>query len=112
MVAAVHAIDYAWTFGWRRLWLESDSTFVVDILRSRSRKVPWRWRPAWDRCLSLISQMDFVVTHIYREGNQVADSLAFRSPNIVSPTWWWSAPNFCNSYIFNDFYSRPSFMFC
>ncbi|KAK3199937.1 hypothetical protein Dsin_023352 [Dipteronia sinensis] len=45
LAAAVHTIDYAWTFGWRRLWLESDSTFVVDTLRSRSYKVPWRWRP-------------------------------------------------------------------
>ncbi|KAK2638050.1 hypothetical protein Ddye_025845 [Dipteronia dyeriana] len=67
LAAAVYTIDYTWTFGWRWLWLESDSTFVVDILRSRSRKVPWRWRPAWDRCLGLISKMDFVVTHIYRE---------------------------------------------
>ncbi|KAK2646800.1 hypothetical protein Ddye_021995 [Dipteronia dyeriana] len=46
LAAAIYAIDYAWTFDWRRLWLESDSTFVVDILRSRSRKVPWRWRTA------------------------------------------------------------------
>ncbi|KAK0575059.1 hypothetical protein LWI29_033415 [Acer saccharum] len=112
LAAAVHAIDYAWTFGWHRLWLESDSTFVVNILRSRSRIVPWRWRPAWDRCLRLISQMDFAVTHIYREGNQVADSLASRSPSIVSPTWWWTAPSFCNSFIFNDFCCRPSFRFC
>ncbi|KAK0608762.1 hypothetical protein LWI29_035530 [Acer saccharum] len=42
LAAAVHAIDYAWTFGWHRLWLESDSTFVVNILLSRSRKVPKR----------------------------------------------------------------------
>ncbi|KAK0599983.1 hypothetical protein LWI29_010426 [Acer saccharum] len=112
LAAAIHAIDYAWTFGWHRLWLESDSTFVVNILRSRSRKVPWHWRPAWDRCLCLISQMDFAVTHIYREGNQVADSLASRSPSIVSPTWWWTAPSFCNSFIFNDFCCRPSFRFC
>ncbi|KAK2657980.1 hypothetical protein Ddye_011032 [Dipteronia dyeriana] len=39
LVAAVYAIDYAWTFGWCRLWLESDSTFVVDILHSRYCKV-------------------------------------------------------------------------
>ncbi|KAK3199187.1 hypothetical protein Dsin_022602 [Dipteronia sinensis] len=75
LTAAVHTIDYAWTFGWRRLWLESDSTFVVDTLRSRSRKVPWRWRPVWDRCLSLISQMDFAVTHIYREGYSAVKNL-------------------------------------
>ncbi|KAK3204926.1 hypothetical protein Dsin_018972 [Dipteronia sinensis] len=39
LAAAVHTIDCAWTFGWWRLWLESDSTFVVDTLRSRSRKI-------------------------------------------------------------------------
>ncbi|KAK2652591.1 hypothetical protein Ddye_012447 [Dipteronia dyeriana] len=112
LAAGIYAIDYAWTFGWRRLWLESDSTFVVDILRSRSRKVSWRWSTAWDRCLGLISQMDFALTHIYREGNQAADSLAYRRPNIVSLTWWWNAPNFCNPFIFNDFCSRPSFRLC
>ncbi|KAK2638448.1 hypothetical protein Ddye_026243 [Dipteronia dyeriana] len=112
LAAAIYTIDYAWTFDWRRLRLESNSTFVVDILRSRSRKVPWGWRTDWDRCLGLISQMDFAVTHIYREGNQVADSLDSRSPNIVSPTWWWNAPNFCNLFIFNDFCSKPSFRFC
>ncbi|KAK2643687.1 hypothetical protein Ddye_018882 [Dipteronia dyeriana] len=111
LAVAVYAIDYAWNFGWRRLWLKSDSTFVVDILSSRSRKVPWRWRSAWDRCLGLIYQMDFVVTHIYREDNQATNSLASRSPSIVSPTWWWNAPNFYNSFIFNDFCSRPSFRF-
>ncbi|KAK3195732.1 hypothetical protein Dsin_027042 [Dipteronia sinensis] len=68
LAAVVHAIDYAWTFGCRRLWLESDSAFVVAVFRSRSRKVPWRWRSAWDMCFSLLSQMDFVVTHIYWEG--------------------------------------------
>ncbi|KAK0578736.1 hypothetical protein LWI29_015418 [Acer saccharum] len=46
LAIAVHAIDYTWTFGWCWLWLESDSTFVVDILRFRSRMVPWRWHSA------------------------------------------------------------------
>ena len=87
LAVAAHAINYAWTFGWHWLWLESDSTFVVDTFRSRSRKAPWLWRPVWDRCLSLISQMDFAVTYIYQEGNQVANSLASRSPSIISPTW-------------------------
>ena len=40
LVSVIHTIDYAWTFSWRRLWLESDSTFVVATLRSRSRKIP------------------------------------------------------------------------
>ncbi|KAK2642030.1 hypothetical protein Ddye_023793 [Dipteronia dyeriana] len=41
LVVVVHAMDYAWTFGWSQLRLESDSTYLVDTLRSRSRKVPW-----------------------------------------------------------------------
>ncbi|KAK3183936.1 hypothetical protein Dsin_031222 [Dipteronia sinensis] len=70
LAAVVHAIDYAWTFGWRQFLLESDSAFLVAILRARFCKVPWRWRLAWDRCLSWLSQMDFVVTHIYWEGKR------------------------------------------
>ena len=40
------------------------------ILSASFGVVPWRWRPAWSRCLRFLSQMQFHVSHIYREGNQ------------------------------------------
>ncbi|PON99834.1 Ribonuclease H-like domain containing protein [Trema orientale] len=70
------------------LWLESDSVHIVALLRTYSLKVPAKWFSAWCRVLKLISQMTFVPTHIYQEGNRVADALASRVPSILCSTWW------------------------
>ena len=58
------------------VWLESDSSYAVQLLSSRFEHVPWRVRQAWQRCIFEISQMEFQVSHIFREGNQVADALS------------------------------------
>ena len=42
LVVVVHAIKYTWTFNWRGLSLESDSAYLVALLRSHSRRVHWR----------------------------------------------------------------------
>ena len=34
LAIAIHTIDYAWIFGWRQLWLESDNAFLLAIIRS------------------------------------------------------------------------------
>ena len=49
---------------------------MVQLLSSRSKLVPWRVRQALQRCIFQISHMDFQVSHIFREGNQVADTLS------------------------------------
>lgn len=50
LVAAMTAlsIDHFKGKGWTTLWIESDSTYVVTLLRSRSHLVPWNHR---NRCL-------------------------------------------------------------
>ena len=30
----VHAIEYAWSFSWRRLWLESDLAYLVGFVQA------------------------------------------------------------------------------
>ncbi|KAK3218041.1 hypothetical protein Dsin_012011 [Dipteronia sinensis] len=42
--AASMAINLAWQNGWHRIWLESDCSYVVHLLASRSEQVPWRIR--------------------------------------------------------------------
>ncbi|KAK3225126.1 hypothetical protein Dsin_004988 [Dipteronia sinensis] len=74
--AASLAINYAWNLGWHRIWLESDSSYVVQLLSIRSDQVTWRVRQAWQRCIHQISYMEFQVSHLFREGNQVADALS------------------------------------
>ena len=42
LAADVHVIEYAKFFSWKRLWLESDSAYLMALLNSRSRLVSWR----------------------------------------------------------------------
>ncbi|KAK2648928.1 hypothetical protein Ddye_016417 [Dipteronia dyeriana] len=73
---ASKAINFAWQNEWHRIWLESDSSYVVQLLSSRSEQVPWWIQQAWQHCIYQISKMEFQVSHIFREGNQVADALS------------------------------------
>lgn len=52
LMAAMIAIELAWEKGWRRLWLEYDSTLVLQAFNS-SNLVPWKFRNKWLNCLSL-----------------------------------------------------------
>ncbi|KAK3189374.1 hypothetical protein Dsin_028935 [Dipteronia sinensis] len=53
------AINYAWNLGWHKIWLESDSSYIVQLLSIRSDQVTWRVRQAWQRCIYQISHMEF-----------------------------------------------------
>ena len=96
------AINFDWKYGWHRIWLESDSSYVVQLFSSRSEMVPWRVRQAWQRCIFQISQMDFQVSHIFREGNQVANTLSKHALELQADSWWFYAPSFCSSLVVND----------
>ncbi|KAL8508361.1 hypothetical protein ACS0TY_018826 [Phlomoides rotata] len=70
---ALYAIELAHDRGWTNIWLESDSSYVPHILKSSNPDVPWRLLARWHRVRWLKSDMNMVVSHIYREGNVVAD---------------------------------------
>ncbi|KAK3219000.1 hypothetical protein Dsin_012970 [Dipteronia sinensis] len=40
LLAASLAINFAWKYGCYRIWLESDSSYVVQLLSSRSEMIP------------------------------------------------------------------------
>jgi len=67
-------------------WLSFKSIYVF----------PWCLRNRWQNCLFRIWNMRFVVTHIYREGNACADSLANLGLSFPSFELFWSdyIPNF------------------
>ncbi|PON37487.1 Ribonuclease H-like domain containing protein [Trema orientale] len=46
LAVTIHTISYAWNFGWKSLWLESDSTYLVALFKTCSDSVPWCWKPA------------------------------------------------------------------
>ena len=111
LLAASMAINFAWQNGWHRLWLESDSSYVVQLLSSRFEQVPWRIRQVWQRCIYQISKMEFQVSHIFREGNQVADALSKHALGLEVDSWWSNTLSFCSLLVGNDCMGRESFRF-
>ncbi|XP_057785445.1 uncharacterized protein LOC131002988 [Salvia miltiorrhiza] len=85
LLAVVTAIAIARCRGWNRLWLEADSTYVVNLLMRRSLDVPWRFMACWKATLKRLTEMDFRISHIYREGNAAADLMAHPSR---TEGWW------------------------
>ncbi|XP_057791344.1 uncharacterized protein LOC131008487 [Salvia miltiorrhiza] len=85
LLAVISAIQIAFYKNWRYLWIESDSTYIVNLLHSRSLNVPWRFAARWREVLVLLSEFNLHITHIFREGNKVADILAADN---VQEGWW------------------------
>ncbi|XP_019433032.1 PREDICTED: uncharacterized protein LOC109339940, partial [Lupinus angustifolius] len=75
MHSAIKAVNIAFNRGWRNLWLESNSTTVVDIFNNNSL-APWKLFADWNNCKRKLQSMNVRITHIYREGNSCADKLA------------------------------------
>lgn len=64
----------------------TDSKLVVLAFQSGSI-VPWQLRQRWKYCLFTIQSMDFVVSHIFREGNHCADKLANLGISLIDLVW-------------------------
>ncbi|KAK2655085.1 hypothetical protein Ddye_008137 [Dipteronia dyeriana] len=84
LLAASLAINYAWNLGWHRIWLESGSSYVVQLLS---------------------------VSHIFREGNQVVYALSKQALGLSSDSWWSFTPLLCYSLFGYDCIVRGSFRF-
>ena len=111
LLAAVYAIDKAHAYGWNRIWLESDSTYVVDLFRKKSSDVPWKLLPHWTKCIHQLSGMQFRVSHIFREGNMVANRLSKEAVQKRTENWWFTTPDFCSSLVAFDGQSKENFRF-
>lgn len=85
------AVECAFQKNWLNLWIESDSKLVTLAIKS-PQIVPWQIKNRWLNCLTLLQSMNFLLTHIYREGNHCADKLANLSLSISDYMWWSSTP--------------------
>ncbi|XP_057791222.1 uncharacterized protein LOC131008356 [Salvia miltiorrhiza] len=85
LLAVMHAVRVANFRGWHWLWIEADSSYVVQLLHSRSLDVPWRFLPLWKQTLSRLSNFRLQISHIYREENSAADIMA----NHARIEGWW-----------------------
>ncbi|XP_057770983.1 uncharacterized protein LOC130990768 [Salvia miltiorrhiza] len=76
LLALIITLEQIIAQNWDFVWIETDCTYMVDLLRSRSHTVPWRFFSRWRKVLSSIADLHIIITHIYREGNRVADFMA------------------------------------
>lgn len=111
MMAIMTAVRLALQHHFTPLWIESDSTFVVHLVQSRSLQVPWAMRSEWHSFLIAITSLQFHISHIFREGNQVADQLANMVVPLNSLQWWPSYPAQCHHLVFNDAMGCISYRF-
>jgi ribonuclease HI len=88
----MRAIEVAHHMNWSNLWLESDSQLVVSAFKNLDKLVSWAIRNRWQNVLAWTRQMNFVVSHTYREGNVIADLLANHGLNLSSIFFWHEAP--------------------
>ncbi|XP_057840465.1 uncharacterized protein LOC131050280 [Cryptomeria japonica] len=76
--------------GFTKVWLESDSLNIVNCLSGRMDP-SWMTANLIKDCQDIINELvDFKISHLYQEGNKVADLL----PNLAvgyAVTKWWSS---------------------
>ncbi|KAL8512911.1 hypothetical protein ACS0TY_019172 [Phlomoides rotata] len=107
LAMAFAAIVIAYEKHWTSIWLESDSSYVVNFLKTHPFLVPWRLLGQWHKARRLMDDMQIVVSHIFREGNASADRLT-RQP-VERLDWWSLAPDFLVPYLNRD---RNEEFFC
>jgi ribonuclease HI len=94
LCGAMRAVKFAFHNNWHNIWIESDSTLVVSSFKNPDRAVPWVLRNRWKNVLHMVNNMNCIVTHIYREGNQVADLFANHGLSLASIVHWHLPPLF------------------
>jgi hypothetical protein len=72
------------------LWIETDSKLVSLAFNSPSIS-PWQMNK-WLNYLPKIQNIDFIISHIYREGNHGSDKLAWLGLSVNVFSWWNVSP--------------------
>lgn len=92
LCGVMRAIELAEQYNWSNLWLECDSAIVINAIKNKTL-IPWEIRNRWENCMYIISSMNFFATHVFREGNACADSLASLGLTLDHLKIWFDAPN-------------------
>jgi ribonuclease HI len=112
LCGAMRAIEIAHQKHWQHLWLETDSKLVVEAFKNPNKPVAWQLSNRWKNTMFMFKQLNCVVTHIYREGNQAADSLANHGLSINTVVFWEESPLFISDYVNRNKLGIPSFRLC
>ena len=86
LMGVITAIEFAIQFNWTQHWFECDAMYVVDLLKFKSKNVPWKFLSRWKRALHYLENINHCVSHVFNEGNQVAVKLASHAIYIEDTT--------------------------
>jgi ribonuclease HI len=112
LCAAMSTIEVAYKMNWKNIWIETDSTLVVLAFQNSNTVVPWNLRNRWSNILLLFRNLNGIVTHIQREGNHIADTLANHGCTLSSASFWLQAPVFISDRLAQNKLGIPSFRYC
>ena len=107
----INALELAQSNYWSPLWIETDSVYLVELVRNRSRDVFWRFHAAWTRSLEFLESIIFHVSQANSEGNKLADCLTSHETSLDNFTWWFSTPAFCTLFANRDIAQIPTYHF-
>lgn len=110
ILGAILAIEIAQSKNWNHVWLETDSKLLTLAFKNH-KMIPWNLRNRWINCIEATKQMNFMVSHIYREGNVCADALANIGLNIIGFAWWQEAPSNIRKEVVNNMLGMPNYRY-
>ncbi|KAJ4718896.1 Ribonuclease H [Melia azedarach] len=109
--AILTAIKLAHSNGWVDLWIESDSSSALSCIQNASYSPPWKLRSLWFSCRRMMDSMRIHYSHIFREGNAVADKLANMGLAFTSLQWWSNPPKEIKGLLHQDYIGRLKYRF-
>ena len=69
-------IEKTHIFGWSKLWVESDSLYLVNLFKYSSDKIPWILLNRWEGAISFAKDLNVILSHIFWVGNSIVDKLS------------------------------------
>ncbi|KAL0283502.1 UNVERIFIED_CONTAM: putative ribonuclease H protein [Sesamum radiatum] len=74
-LSAIHRGQICISRGIRKVWIETDATAIIKLISAPQRGA-WNLQVNLQNICKSLDQMEHKISHIFREGNQVADFLA------------------------------------
>jgi hypothetical protein len=102
------AMEFAAFYNWSRLWLESDSSSVVQAFKNPSIN-PLRLRNRWHNCMQ--HGLFVICSHIFREGNGCADTMTSLGHDLTVTSWYHSMPALLAVDFARDRHGLPNYRF-
>jgi len=106
----MRAIELGKQYGWINIWLECDSSLVINAIKNNSL-VPWRLRNRWINYMLIVKSMNFLATYVFREGNICANTLANVGLSLSHLTVWMIIPYCIREFYVKNKLGMPNYRF-